>query len=97
MTDMLELRRVSVYYGNRAALDCVSLSVPHGAQVAVVGPNGAGKSTLFKAMVGLAPVGSGEILLHGRPAGEFRDPRRPPLHFDSLQDHEGTRHPRRVH
>jgi ABC-type Mn2+/Zn2+ transport system ATPase subunit len=74
LTDMLELREVSVYYGHRAALDRVSISVPDGAQVAVVGPNGAGKSTLFKGMVGLASVCDGEILLNGRPASEFRDP-----------------------
>ncbi|MCE5253721.1 MAG: metal ABC transporter ATP-binding protein [Actinomycetia bacterium] len=74
MTDLLELRNVSVFYGARAALDSVTFSVPHGGQVAVVGPNGAGKSTLFKAMVGLAPLRSGEILIHGRPPGEYRDP-----------------------
>ncbi len=74
MTDMLELRDVSVFYGQRAALDSVSLSIAHGAQVAVVGPNGAGKSTLFKAMVGLITPRSGEMLIHGRPPAEYRDP-----------------------
>jgi ABC-type Mn2+/Zn2+ transport system ATPase subunit len=74
MTDMLELRGVSVFYGQRAALDCVSLSISHGAQVAVVGPNGAGKSTLFKAMVGLIAPRSGEMLIHGHPPAEYRDP-----------------------
>jgi ABC-type Mn2+/Zn2+ transport system ATPase subunit len=47
------------------ALDSVSLTIAHGAQVAVVGPNGAGKSTLFRALVGLIPVQSGTILVHG--------------------------------
>ena len=74
MTDLLELREVSVFYGSRPALDSVSLAIPHGAQVAVVGPNGAGKSTLFKAMVGLAPLRGGEMLIHGRPPAEYRDP-----------------------
>jgi ABC-type Mn2+/Zn2+ transport system ATPase subunit len=74
MTHPLELRSVSVFYGSRAALDSVSLTIPHGAQVAVVGPNGAGKSTLFKALVGLIPVRDGEILIHGRPLAEFREP-----------------------
>ena len=58
----------------RLALDSVSLAVPHGAQVAVVGPNGAGKSTLFKAMVGLLPIASGEMLIHGQPRREYKDP-----------------------
>jgi len=74
MNDLLELRDVSVFYGERAALDSVSLSVSHGAQIAVVGPNGAGKSTLFKAMMGLVPLRRGEMLIHGRPASEYRDP-----------------------
>lgn len=74
MTDLLELRKVTVSYGHRVALESVTLSIPHGARVAVVGPNGAGKSTLFKAMMGLAPLHSGEILIHGRPPAEYRDP-----------------------
>jgi len=63
-----------VRYGARLALDAVSLTVPHGAQIAVVGPNGAGKSTLFKAMVGLLPMVSGEVLLHGQPRSEYKEP-----------------------
>ncbi len=49
------------------------MSVPHGAQVAIVGPNGAGKSTLFKALVGLLPVRSGRVLLHEREPGRPGD------------------------
>ena len=74
VNDLLEMRDVTVAYGNRLALDSVSLTVPHAAQVAVVGPNGAGKSTLFKAMMGLLPMRTGEMLIHGRPAGEYHDP-----------------------
>ena len=74
MTESLELQEVSVYYGERPALESVSLSVSHGAQVAVIGPNGAGKSTLFKAMVGLIPVRSGTMLIHGRPPAESHGP-----------------------
>ena len=74
MSEVLELRGVSVFYGSRPALDSVTLSIPHGAQIAIIGPNGAGKSTLFKAIVGLVSLRSGEILLSGRPAAEFRLP-----------------------
>lgn len=71
---LLELREVSVYYGERPALQKVTLSVPQGAQTAIIGPNGAGKSTLFKALVGLVPLRSGEILVDGRAPGEHRGP-----------------------
>jgi manganese/iron transport system ATP-binding protein len=74
MTDSLDLREVSVGYGDRPALEAVSLSIPHGAQVAVIGPNGAGKSALFKAMVGLLPLRRGTMLIHGRPPAEYREP-----------------------
>ncbi len=70
----LSLDGVSAGYDGRPALTDVTMSVPHGAQVAIVGPNGAGKSTLFKALVGLLPVKSGRVLLHGRPPGGQTDP-----------------------
>ncbi len=69
----LEIEQVTVLYNGRPALQEVSFQVPHGAQVAVVGANGAGKSTLFKALVGLLPIRSGRILIHGLPWGSHRD------------------------
>ncbi len=62
----LSVKDLSVHYGGRAALEHVTLDVPHGSQIAVVGPNGAGKSTLFKALVGLLPVRGGSIDLRDR-------------------------------
>ena len=69
----LELDGVTVAYGARPVLQEMSFQVPHGAQVAVVGPNGAGKSTLFKALVGLLPLQSGEIRIHGQSLGTHQD------------------------
>jgi ABC-type Mn2+/Zn2+ transport system ATPase subunit len=69
----LEFDHVSVRYDSDPALDDISFQVPHGAQVAVVGPNGAGKSTLIKALVGLLPLHSGEIRVHGLPLRAHRD------------------------
>jgi manganese/iron transport system ATP-binding protein len=69
----LELDNVTVAYNGHPALQEVTFQVPHGAQVAVVGANGAGKSTLFKALVGLLPVRSGRILIHGQPLGSHHD------------------------
>jgi branched-chain amino acid transport system ATP-binding protein len=46
-------------------LNGVNLVVAPGELVGVIGPNGAGKSTMLKALFGLIPVRSGEVLLHG--------------------------------
>jgi branched-chain amino acid transport system ATP-binding protein len=42
-----------------------SLAIGRGEIFAILGPNGAGKSTLVKAIAGLAPILSGQVLLNG--------------------------------
>jgi ABC-type multidrug transport system fused ATPase/permease subunit len=69
---ILDVRRVTVRYGERVALDQVSFSLKTGDRVAVVGPNGAGKSTLFKAVAGLLEPNEGEVRVFGhRPLGHI--------------------------
>jgi len=60
----LEVRNLAAGYGERPAIEDVSFAVRPGQMVGVIGPNGAGKTTLFKAILGLLPRLSGEILLH---------------------------------
>lgn len=63
---MLEARDVVVKYGQVAAVDGVSLSVPEGPYgVGLVGESGSGKTTMAKAILALVPVSSGQILLDG--------------------------------
>lgn len=69
----LEVKNIRIGYGDKVILDDLSFQVPHGSRVAVVGPNGAGKSTLFKALVGLLPLQTGQILIHGEPLGAHKD------------------------
>jgi len=69
----LDLENVSVAYNGRMVLTGITCQIPHTARVAVVGPNGAGKSTLFKALVGLIPIQSGKIMVHGLPLGQHLD------------------------
>jgi NitT/TauT family transport system ATP-binding protein len=47
-----------------------TLSIEPGAIVALLGPSGSGKSTLLRMLSGLAAPSAGEILWHGKPAGE---------------------------
>jgi ABC-type multidrug transport system ATPase subunit len=58
-------------YGDRVALDAVSLEVARGELVALVGPNGAGKSTFLQLAVGLLEPTGGEILVEGARAGSL--------------------------
>jgi manganese/iron transport system ATP-binding protein len=58
---LLEVRDLTVRYGETSALEHANLSLHAGEFVAVIGPNGAGKSTLLKAALGLVAVTSGEI------------------------------------
>jgi ABC-type Mn2+/Zn2+ transport system ATPase subunit len=69
----LEVDAITVAYNGQPVLQNLSFQVPHAARLAVVGPNGAGKSTLFKALVGLLPLQSGQILIHGQSLGTHQD------------------------
>jgi iron complex transport system ATP-binding protein len=68
---MLEAQNISVNYGERVAVDDVSLRAVPCEVTAIVGPNGAGKSTLLRALNGAIPTASGEVLLDGKPLRSF--------------------------
>ncbi len=63
---MLEIKDLTVIYGNVRALDSVRLEINEGETVAVMGSNGAGKSTLLKTISGLVSPSAGSILLNGQ-------------------------------
>jgi len=63
---LLQLHDVSVRFGGVRALDGIDISLDQGEIVALMGPNGAGKSTIIKAIFGLVPICSGEVLWHGK-------------------------------
>jgi branched-chain amino acid transport system ATP-binding protein len=62
---LLEVKDLSVSYGDVRALMDVSLEVEEGSIVALVGSNGAGKSTLLKAIAGLLHPSRGQALFGG--------------------------------
>jgi len=61
---MLQLERVSVFYGTQQVLWDIDLTIAAGTTVCVLGPNGAGKSTVLKAIAGLVKP-RGRILFEG--------------------------------
>lgn len=52
-------------------LDALELDFKRGEVVAIIGPSGAGKSTLARCILGIWPHVAGEMLLDGRPIGEW--------------------------
>ncbi|MBW7907683.1 MAG: metal ABC transporter ATP-binding protein [Kiritimatiellae bacterium] len=63
----LQTEGLTIRYGERTALESVTLSVPAGERLAIVGPNGAGKSTLFKAAAGMIEPSEGSARVFGSP------------------------------
>lgn len=63
---MLEVKNLSVRYGDLSILKNVSFSVQEGQWLMIIGPNGAGKSTALNAITQGVSY-TGEILLKGRP------------------------------
>lgn len=63
----LVAENLTVRRGAAAVLSGVTLALEPGAIIGVLGANGAGKSTLLKALAGLLPAATGNILLDARP------------------------------
>jgi branched-chain amino acid transport system ATP-binding protein len=63
---LLSVRNIRVQYGKALAIDGISLSVTEGGIVSMIGANGAGKTTVLRAISGLVPLHSGEILFKDR-------------------------------
>ena len=68
---LLEVKDLSVSYGDVRALVDVSLEVEEGSIVALVGSNGAGKSTLLKAIAGLLHPSKGTVLFNEKDLGKL--------------------------
>ncbi len=62
----VELRNVTLAYGNFVAVDNVSLSIARGKFVTLLGPSGCGKTTILRSIAGLVQPTSGEIEVAGR-------------------------------
>ena len=61
----IELRDLARHFGERTALEGVTISVPEGATLAMLGRNGAGKSTLLRILATLLRPHSGQARLFG--------------------------------
>jgi iron(III) transport system ATP-binding protein len=63
---VLELSKVSKFYGSIRAAEDVDLIVTTGSRAAIVGPSGSGKTTLLRLIAGFEQLSAGRILLDGQ-------------------------------
>ncbi|MBC8061871.1 MAG: ABC transporter ATP-binding protein [Clostridiaceae bacterium] len=64
---MLKIVGLNVNYGAIHALHDISLAVKEGEIVTLIGANGAGKTSILRAISGLIPIKSGEVLFEDKP------------------------------
>jgi ABC-2 type transport system ATP-binding protein len=69
----VDIRQLSLAYGNKPVLQDLSWHLPAGQVVGLLGRNGAGKTTLLEAMLGLRDQASGQVRLFGEDVASFSD------------------------
>ena len=68
----LDVRDLTVHYGEVLALDAATVRLERGTVCGLVGMNGSGKSTLFKAIMGMVKTDRGSVVIAGRAPKEAR-------------------------
>ena len=66
LNSMIEIKNLTKIYGDKRAVDNLSLSIDAGEIYAFIGHNGAGKTTTLKSMTGILQFDEGEILFDGK-------------------------------
>lgn len=64
---LIECRELCKSFGEKVALDHVSLDIPEGKIFGLLGPNGSGKTTSIRIINRITIPNSGEVLFNGRP------------------------------
>lgn len=72
----IETRDLTKIYGDRTAVDDLTVRVTRGEVFGFLGPNGAGKTTAVKMLLGLVYPTSGDAAILGRPLGSLEARRR---------------------
>ena len=65
--DLIEVKGVSKRFGEKVALDGISLGIPEGKIFGLLGPNGAGKTTLIRIINRITIPTEGTVFFDGRP------------------------------
>ena len=71
---MLRIENLTKTYGEKKAVDNLSLHIAPGEIYGFIGHNGAGKTTTLKAVVGILQFDKGEVSLKENPSKKIRLP-----------------------
>ena len=80
---MIEISKLSKWYGQFQVLSDCTTSVKKGEVVVVCGPSGSGKSTLIKCVNALEPFQQGDVVVNGVSVGD------PKTNLPKLRSHVG--------
>ena len=64
MSDILEIKNLSKYFGGLAAVSNCSLQIREGSITGIIGPNGSGKTTLFNLITGNLKSSKGKVVFN---------------------------------
>jgi len=70
MSNILTIQNLSCGYP-KFQLSNINFDIPRGSFAGIIGPNGSGKTTLFRAITGILPLKSGQIILSGKNLQSF--------------------------
>lgn len=69
---ILQAQQLCLAYEDRTVINNMDVSLPEGKISVIIGPNGCGKSTLLRALAGLLPISSGQILLANKMLSQYK-------------------------
>ncbi|UUD36864.1 ABC-type maltose/maltodextrin transporter ATP-binding protein MalK [Mycoplasmopsis californica] len=72
----IELKNVSIDFGETLAVDDVSFKIPQGKLVTLLGPSGSGKTTTLNAISGLLTITGGKVFFNGKDVTKLSPQRR---------------------
>lgn len=71
LSGKIEVKNVTLMYGEKPALKDVSVSILPGTRTAIIGPTAAGKTQLLNVVAGLTLPQSGEVAYDGHPLADY--------------------------
>lgn len=74
---IIEVNNISKFFGDKVALDDITLRVKKGEFITILGPSGCGKTTLLRLIAGFQSASKGEIRIAGKEITETPPHKRP--------------------